>query len=138
MVFQAQGDGKRPEPVEQRPDVAALDVAHGQVEAAARLADVVDRDDVRVPHRGGRPGLAQEPGPERVVAGQFRRQDLERHRPARALVLGHVHSGHAAPADQLVQAVVSDPARRRRLRPGRFRLAVHGLTIRSALAGPLG
>ena len=39
----------------------ALDVAHDEEDEAARLADAMDRDDVRVREAGGRARLAHEP-----------------------------------------------------------------------------
>jgi hypothetical protein len=49
------GKRKRPEPAEQRPGIAAPDVAHGHVQNPARIAGLVDGNDVGVAYRGGRP-----------------------------------------------------------------------------------
>jgi hypothetical protein len=45
---------QRPEPVEQRPRVAAADIAHSDIYGPARLVSVVDGNDVRMVHRRGR------------------------------------------------------------------------------------
>jgi hypothetical protein len=52
------------------------------VEPAVDLAEVVDRDDVRVLQPRRAVGFAPEPGPEALVAGQVGLQDLQRHDPA--------------------------------------------------------
>ena len=44
---------ERPFLLDQRPEVATLDVAHRDVQMALGLAGVVDRDDVRVVEAGG-------------------------------------------------------------------------------------
>src|SRR6266516_3658708 len=54
---------------------------------------------------GRRPRLADEPLPERLVAGDLWRQDLERHPPVQPDVVGAVDDRHAAPADVLGQPV---------------------------------
>ena len=46
--------------LEHRLEVAALDVAHGQVELSVVLARLVDGNDVRVVERRGEPRLLQE------------------------------------------------------------------------------
>ena len=63
---------------QQRPQVGALDVAHGEVERPALDAGVEDLDDVRMVERRGEPALALEARAEHPVAGQARRQQLER------------------------------------------------------------
>ena len=50
--------------------VAALDVAHGDVQQLAALARLVDRDDVRMVDRGRQLRLAQEAVAEGHVLGQ--------------------------------------------------------------------
>ena len=49
------GDRQRPDLVDQRDDVAALNQPHGHEENAVGLAYVIDRNDVRVIDRGGCP-----------------------------------------------------------------------------------
>ena len=56
---------------EQRPEIAALDVAHGQEELAVLLARLVDRDDVRMVERGREPRLVEEALAEALVPGQL-------------------------------------------------------------------
>ena len=87
---------QRAEPVKQRPRVPAADIAHGDIQGPARLVSVVDGNDVRMVHRGGRSCLADDTGPEGGVAGQVRRQHLERHSTVQPSVLGQVDSRHAA------------------------------------------
>ncbi len=68
---------------------------------AVGLAGRVDGDDVRVVDRRHGAGLAHEPHPDRLVAGQ----QLQRHDPAEPLVAGLVDRRHAADADQALEHV---------------------------------
>ena len=52
----------------ERAERGADHVLHGEIEAVARLADVVDADDVGVAQRRDGPGLAEEAG--RELAGE--------------------------------------------------------------------
>jgi hypothetical protein len=99
-------------PVEQRPHVAAGDVAHRDEQDAARLAGLVQRDDVRVIDGGGGLGLPVEPLPERLVGGQRRSQDLERDDPAELLVASTEYRRHPAVPDLLLEQVPADPRAR--------------------------
>ena len=90
---------------EQRPQVGALDVAHGQVEEPVRLAGVVDVDDVRVVEAGRQLRLAQEPLPETLVPGQLGRQQLQRHPALQPQLLGQVHDPHPPTADHRLDPV---------------------------------
>ncbi|MDT0264741.1 hypothetical protein RM844_00390 [Streptomyces sp. DSM 44915] len=78
------------------------------VRAAARLAQVVDGDDVGVLEPGGEPRLAQEPGAGLVAAAAAAGEQgdhLDRHRPAQLLVPRLPHLAHAALAEQSHQPV---------------------------------
>ena len=101
--------GQRALPLQQRADVAALHVAHGDKEGAVGLAGLVDRDDVRVVNRGRRPRLADEPLPEPGVLGQRRGEQLQRDPPSQPLVGGPVDHGHPAQADLLLQQIPREP-----------------------------
>ena len=101
---------KRAVPAEQRPCVPAGHVAHGGVQRPVRLVRVEDGNYVRVVKRGGRPRLADHPGPEAGVARQFRRQHLERDPAALPPVMGEVDDGLAALPDDPVQPVAGDGA----------------------------
>ena len=101
---------KRAVPAEQRPRVPAGHIAHGSVQGPVRLVSLEDGNDVRMAQRGGGPGLADHPGPEAGVAGQFRRHHLERDPAAQPLVLGEVDDGPAALPDVPVQPVTGDRA----------------------------
>ncbi len=94
--------------VDERPDVASLDVAHRDEQDAGRLAGPEDRDDVRVVDRRRGPRLPDEPLPETLVAGQVGGQDLERDRTVQPRVLSTVDDRHPAPADLLVEAIARD------------------------------
>jgi hypothetical protein len=63
------------------------------------------RDDVRVIDRRRRPRLAQEPLPEPLIAGQRRRQDLQRHPPVQPLITRAEHHRHPTRADLAFQPV---------------------------------
>ena len=99
--------------VQYPPQVTARHEPHRDEQRAVGLAGLVDRDDVRVIDRGRRPGLGDEPAPERRVRRQRRREDLQRHQPAQPLVAGPEHHRHPARADLGLQPVPasSEPAR---------------------------
>jgi len=62
------------------------------------FAAVVNRDDVRVIQRGGRPRLGLEAQPCLRVIGEARVKQLDRDRPAQAGIQAIAHLGHASPA----------------------------------------
>ena len=95
---------------QERLHVAALDVAHRDEQMPALLADVVDRDDVRVLERGGVLRLAQEALAEGVVLGQLGREQLQRNVPLQARVVRTVDDAHAAAADELLDAKAQELA----------------------------
>ena len=70
----------------------ALDVLHGDEVDAVRLADVVDRDDVGMVQRRGRPGFLHEAPPALRVGDLVRAQDLERDQPVETAVAGLVET----------------------------------------------
>ncbi len=79
-----------------------------------RLADLVDRDDVRVVESGGREGLQPEPAHAVLVVRETSGQQLEGHVAMEALVVGEEDLTHAALADPIDHAVTADqPADRR-------------------------
>ena len=83
------------EPGGERP---AFHQLHGEEDAVAVGADVVDGEHVRVREPGHGPRLAEQPLAER--GGVSRRpQHLERHRPVQLEVAGFVDDAHAARAD---------------------------------------
>ena len=65
----------------------------------------------------GRSRLADEPLPERIVTGEFGRQDLERHPPVQPGIVRAEDNSHPATADLLLEPVAghlrarSEPAR---------------------------
>ena len=80
---------------DQRPEVGAVDVRHGDVEHARVLAGRDDRDDVRMLQRCGQLGLPQEAPAEAVVSGQGRVQHLDGRHPV-ARVAGPVDDARRA------------------------------------------
>jgi hypothetical protein len=62
---------------QQRLEVCAVDVAHDEVELPVDLACVVDRHHVRVLERRRRLGLGEEAGPEALVLGELRDDQLQ-------------------------------------------------------------
>ena len=96
--------GQRPALQPRRQGLAGEQL-HDDVGLGVVLADLVDRAEVRVAHPGGGPRLAQEAAARRVVGAL---QDLERDVPAERLVLGEVHSAHAALADDPHDPVASE------------------------------
>ena len=82
--------------VAERPAVHEL---VGDEVRARRVADVVNRDDVRVIQRRRRPGFADESGQAVRVAGKGGWQHLQRHLAAEADVLSEIHLAHSALAE---------------------------------------
>jgi hypothetical protein len=83
-------------------------ILHHDEQLAVMLPNVVHRADVWMVQRRGSARLAAEAFEELAVVGEFRGQELERHRAAKLGVLGLVDHTHA-PATQLLQnAVVRD------------------------------
>ena len=107
-----QGEGAlRAEPalaLEQRAQVAALHVAHGDIELPVVLAGLVDGDDARVLQGGGEPGLLQEAAPEPLVLGELRRDQLQRDGALEAEVGRPVHHAHPAPAEERLHAIARE------------------------------
>ena len=93
---------------EQGLQVRALDVAHGDEQAAVGLARLVDRDHVGVVERGGQLRLAQEPVAEALVLCERRREELQRHSALQAQILRQVDDAHPAPAQDRLDPVVGD------------------------------
>jgi hypothetical protein len=101
--------GQRAPGVEERAHVGAGYVAYGDEQHAVGLTRGEDRDDVRVIHRGGGPGLADEPLLELLVPGQHRIEDLERDLPVQLEVVRAVDDSHPAAADLLIEPVPGHP-----------------------------
>ena len=58
------------------------------------------------------PRLPDEPGSERGISRQCRREDFQRYPAVKAFVVGAVDDGHAALPDLLLQPVAGDPVAR--------------------------
>ena len=71
-----------------RSGLAVDQLLHHEVAALLGLADLVDRDDVRMIERRGGLGLAQEPRHRRVAVALALGQDLDRDRPVEPQVVG--------------------------------------------------
>src|SRR6185295_12968410 len=104
QVDGARGLERRVRP-QQPPEVRAFDVAHRDVEEAVRLAGAVHREDVRVLERGRNLRLGQEPTTKPVVAGELRREQLQRDLTLEPQVCRTVDDAHPASADELLDAV---------------------------------
>jgi ABC-type hemin transport system ATPase subunit len=74
--------------------------------AERRVADLVDRDNVRMVQRGGRAGLLDEPAHALVVAHQLGRQDLQRDRAPEHRIVRPVHLTHPACAQATRDLIV--------------------------------
>jgi hypothetical protein len=95
--------------VDERVQVRPVHEAHRDVEQAVGLPGRVDGDDVRMLDVRDRAGLAGEPLPGRLVAGQVPGQHLQGYRAAESLVVGAEHDRHPAHADQVREQVPGHP-----------------------------
>jgi hypothetical protein len=89
-------------------ETLSLQVFHGDVIAAVRLAPVIDADDVGMVEPGGRLRLAAKTGHELVIAGIALVEDLDRHLAPEVGVAGQEDVSHPAAAqafDDLVTVV---------------------------------
>jgi hypothetical protein len=84
------------------------DVLHRDEVHALVLADVVDRDDVRMiqARRGSR--FLDEALAAFGVEGGFAAQDLDRHGPAQSCIDGAVHGPHPAFTERLQELVMRE------------------------------
>jgi hypothetical protein len=114
------GRAEPPAPVEHGPEAAAAEVLRHQVGPVGLFAPVEHGHDVGVVEGRRGPGLGPEPAQEGLVVGQRRVQDLDRHPPAQAHVVGQEHmrrragsnrSEEAVPASQDATEVVRYPGR---------------------------
>jgi hypothetical protein len=87
-------------------EVLALDELHGEEADLTFVVQTVNRGDSRVVQRGQQLRLALQAGQPVGVAGQHRRQDLDRHLTIECRVEGPPDHTHPARADLLDQAVV--------------------------------
>ncbi len=100
---------------------AALDEVHHEVVRAMGFTALDRTDDVRVVERGRGPELAFEPSHGAAIAERRRIDDLQRHDPSVATMLGTVDAAHATAAHLRLDDVGTDDeaggmARRRLLR----------------------
>ena len=117
---------RRQRPVgQQLPKVAALDVAHGEVQRVLELPGRVHRHHVRMFERRHRARLLQEPLPERLVQRQLRGDQLQRHVAVEGRVEHAVDDAHTAAADQRLDLVAEHRAADAKL------ASCHQLTILS-------
>jgi hypothetical protein len=106
--------GQRPVPAEPVGDRLAVvelhdHVRHGEPVGQPGFAEVEDAGDVRVAQPGRGERLLPEPVPERVVAGELRREHLDGDVAAECLVVAAPDHRHAAGPEPLDEAVaVSD------------------------------
>ena len=84
---------------------APLDVLHDDEGAVLLLADVEDLNDVRMVEPGGEAGLAREPLPHLVVAGEVVGEELDGDFAIELQVAGAVDGRHAAVAEPVLELV---------------------------------
>ena len=87
----------------------ALHQLHHDVRHSRGLADVVDRDDVRVVERGRRARLLREAAEPQRVGGEPLRQELDRHVAVQLLVVRPPDLAHSSRADAGGQLVSAEP-----------------------------
>ena len=142
----ARGQRAAPEPVAQR---LALEQLHGREHRAVRLAELVDRQDVRVREGGDGLGLALEAAERLRVVREVAREHLHGDVAVQPRVAGVEHDAHAALPDRGHDLVRTEPRARARA-PGSSlpriivpraqrrsaRRAASGSALRAAGTGP--
>jgi hypothetical protein len=94
----------------------ARDVFTRDEDLPIEFLEGIDRRDSRMGQRRGGTGFAPKPLPAAFVAGEPRRQGLQRDRPAQPHVFGEIDDAHAALAEHPLDPVLADlPAGERRL-----------------------
>src|SRR4051812_24805201 len=89
----------------------AFDVLGGDVMRAAVLADLINRDDVRMIERRGRARLALKAAYALLVPRESHRQQLERDLAIERLILGKIALAHPAGADEPPYEITRNPLR---------------------------
>jgi hypothetical protein len=84
------------------------DVGSHHVEDVARMAEVEDRQDVRVLELGDRFGLAAEAPDEVLVAGPLARQDLDGDQAIEATLVGQIDDRHTALPEEGVDSILAE------------------------------
>ncbi len=107
-IATASSGGSGPTALEDRRQVLTVDEAHREVERAALLTRLVDRDDVGVVQRSREPGLTPEARAEVQVLGERRRDHLERDGTLQAVLNRSVHHAHPAAADDTLDLVAAE------------------------------
>ena len=98
----AHRQGAQSEPRAQR---LALEQLRDHVERAVGLAEIVNRQDVRMGQRRDRLGLALEAREGLRAPGELPGEDLDRNLPVQARVPGPVHLAHPASAERCLDLV---------------------------------
>src|SRR5207302_10180813 len=115
MVVWAACDSAAPRQLPQLSDSRgqrlALDELHGVEMDAALAADRVDGHDVRVMQMGGGPGLVLEALQLPRIERQGKRQHLQGDAPAEGQLFSLVDDAHAAAADLVQEAKISQRGR---------------------------
>ena len=101
--------------LQDRREIAALDVGHRQVLDAVDLAEIVDADDVLVRDLTGEQQLAFEPLLEiprhRRIRGDLRTDHFQRDRDSQRVVPRLIHGAHAADTEQTNQVIARPEGR---------------------------
>ena len=84
---------------EERAEIRAVDVAHGDVEHSVGVAGLVDGNDVRVLELRGTAPLLLESLPEALVGRELGSEDLEGDLPVVPDLVREVDDAHPAPAE---------------------------------------
>ncbi|PQM46738.1 hypothetical protein C1Y40_03083 [Mycobacterium talmoniae] len=112
------GRGQRSGSLQQRRQIGAVDQPHIQIQQPTDLAVIVDRHHMRLGQPSRRVGLPLHPRPKHRVPGELLGDQLQRHHPALAGVLGLIDLTHAAAAQQPQQPVRPELGSEPRPSPG--------------------
>jgi hypothetical protein len=118
--------------VQERLQVAVLDVPHRDEDQTVGLACGIDRNDVRMVEAGRQLGLGQQALPETRVFCELGREQLERNLALQPQILGQIDDPHTAAAEDVLDPVAEELAahvqlgRRRHVAPNQATITLRG------------
>ena len=118
--------GQAADAAQQRREVLAVDVLHGEKVLAVHLADVVNPTDIRMRNLAGVPHLRMKPGESRGIVLERGGKKLQGHNIPELEIFGAVDFAHAAAPQQSHDPVSLDENRARRESAASWRVRTWG------------